>query len=145
MEKSASELIAQGDLGAVVDYVIGLNRKKVRIDKELDEAKAYLRDTAREKQGGRKEIELEGLSGEVTVVFQGLAFKVKKGADLNELRVNLPEEVFAALFKRSVVVVPAMGADDFLEVLLQQTTAHQRTIAHYVEVEEQTPKVYVPR
>jgi len=145
LEKSASEVIAQGDLGAVVDYVIGLNRKKARIDRELETAKAYLRGVAREKQGGRKEVELEGLTGEVTVVFQGLSFKTKKGADLAELKVNLPAVPFASLFKHTVVVVPAMPAEDFLEELLRQKPEHQKTIGHFIEIEEPTPKVYVPR
>ncbi len=145
MEKRASEVIAQGDLGAIVDYVIGLNRKKVRIDQDLDVAKAYLRDRAREKRGGKREVELTGLSGEITVTFQDLAFKVKKGADLSELKVNLPETVFAKLFKHTVIVVPAMPADDFLEELSQQKEAHRSTVGHFIEVEEPTPKVYVPR
>ncbi len=145
MEKSASEVIAQGNLGAVVDYVIDLNRKKARIDRNLEEAKAYLRGKARERRGGKKEVGLEGLSGEVSVIFQDLGFKTKKGADLSELKVNLPDEVFAKLFRRTIVVVPAMPADDFLEELSRQSAAHRATVGHFIEVEEPTPKVYVPR
>lgn len=145
MLKKASEVIAEGDLGKVVDFTIDLNRRKAQVDKDMEELKSFLRDAARKQSTGSFEIELEGLSGTVTVTFPGLTVKEKKGADLKDLEVNLPPEVFAALFKRTIEIVPAVAADDFLEALAQQTPAHQATVRNFVEIVPQTPKVFVPR
>lgn len=145
MRKSAAEVIAEGDLGAVVDLAIELNRQAVEADKELGELKVYLRGVAKAKQHGAAEVELDGLSGTISVTFPGLLLKTKKGADLKDLEVNIGPESFAKLFVRTIEIKPAMAADDFLEVLAQLSPVEQTRVKHFIEVSAQTPKVYVPR
>lgn len=145
MRKSAAEIIAEGDLGAVVDLAIELNRQAVEAGKELDELKVYLRGVAKAKQLGAAEVELEGLSGTISVTFSGLQLKPKKGADLKDLEVNIGPAAFAKLFLRTIEIKPAMSADDFLEVLASLSVVDQTKVKHFIEVSEPTPKVYVPR
>jgi hypothetical protein len=141
--KRAADVIAEGDLGKVVDFAIDVNRQKVDLEKELDGAKEHLRGVARKK--GSAEVELEGLTGTVTVVFLGLTLKVKKGADLKDLEVNLKPEVFTKLFRKTIEVVPALEADEFTDVLATLTEPERATIKHFIEAVDQTGKVYVPR
>jgi hypothetical protein len=145
MRKRAADVIAEGDLSAVVDLAIELNRQHFEAEKELNEVKAYLREVAKQKQHGSAEVELDGLSGTVSVTFPGLLLKPKKGADLKDLEVNLTPESFAKLFFRTIEIKPAMAADDFLEVLATLTPAEQSRVKHFIEAGEQTAKVYVPR
>lgn len=145
MLKRAKDVIAEGDLGELVDFTIDQNRKKVDIEKEIDDAKAHLRDVAKARKQGSPEVELDGLSGTISVVFPGLALKVKKGADLKDLEANLKPEVFAKLFRKTIEVIPALEADDFVDVLETLTEIERTTIRHFVEAVDQTGKVYVPR
>lgn len=144
MLKSIQDLISEGDLSKIVDYVIDQNRKKTQIENDLSAAKVYLRAEAK-KRGQRASVDLNGLSGTITVTFPGLTVKTKKGKDLRDLELSLPPEVFSQLFHRTVVIVPAMPADDFLEVLAGFNPAHRNTVRLFLEEEEQTPKVFVPR
>lgn len=145
MLKRAKDVIAEGDLGKVVDFAIDLNRQGFETGKELDEAKAYLRDKAKAKDRGAAEIELEGLSGTVSVVFPGLTFKFKKGADLKDLEVNLKPESFAKLFRKTIEIVPAIDAETFEEVLSGLSEVERSLVKHFVETTPATGKVYVPR
>lgn len=145
MLRKASDVIAQGDLGSVVDYVIDLNRRASWLNQQLDQAKAHLRLEARKLRGGAFSHDIEGSLGTVTVTFPGLALKVKKGVDLQELEVNLSEDDFAALFKKTIEIVAALDAEDFEEALGKLKPATRTMIARYISSEEQTPKVYVPR
>jgi hypothetical protein len=143
--KPADEVLAQGDLEQVVDYAIDLSRRKVEIDRELEKAKVYLREEAKKQGKGSFEVELEGLTGTITVTFPGLMVRVRKGADLKDLEVNLPPEVFAELFKRTIEIVPAEAAEEFLEVLGRLSPAHRASVKHFIEVVERTPAVYLPK
>lgn len=145
MLKRASEVIAQGDLGEVVDYAIDLFRQASKIEAQLDEVKVHLRKVARERAQGAKTVDLDGLTGSITVSFPGLAIKTKKGADLKDLEVNVPPEVFAELFRNAVVITPALDAEEFLDRLKQLNPAHRARINHFVSIEEQTGKVFIPR
>lgn len=145
MPKRAEALIAEDDLEKVVDYAIDLNRRIELLDEELEKLKVYLRDQARKKGKGSFEVDLDGLTGTITVKFPGLQLKVKKGMDLKELEVNIPPEVFAELFRRTIVIVPALEADDFLEALGELAPAQKKAIEHFIEAVDQTPRVSVPR
>jgi hypothetical protein len=145
MRKSASEVIAEGDLSAVVDLAIDLNREVSAAEKELNELKVYLRGVARSQKHGAAEVELEGLSGTISVTFPGLQLKTKKGVDLRDLEVNIGPAAFAKLFLRTIEIVPAMPPDDFLEVLATLSPADQAKIKNFIAISEQTAKVYVPR
>lgn len=143
MIKRAADIIAEGDLGKVVDFAIDLNRQKADIEKELEEAKAHLREEAKKKK--RAEVELEGLTGTVTVTFSGLVLKTKKGADLKDLEVNLKPEVFATLFWRTIEISPAHDADDFLALQEKLSPADKAVVRNFIGAFETTGKVYVPR
>ena len=145
MLKRAKDVIAEGDLGKVVDFAIDLNRQGFEINAELEEAKNHLRTVAKSKKRGSAEVELGGLSGTVSVVFPGLVFKARKGADLKDLEVNLKPEVFAKLFKRTITIVPALEAPDFEEALKTLTESERLTVKHFIETVDATGKVYVPR
>jgi hypothetical protein len=145
MVRRAAEVIAEGDPSAVVDFAIDLNRKVFQLNKELEEAKEYLRQEARKKDKRAAEVELEGLSGTISVVFPGLTLKVKKGADLKNLEVNLSPEIFAKLFFRTIEIKPAHAADDFVEILGSLSPADQERVNRFIEAVDQTAKVFVPR
>jgi hypothetical protein len=145
VKKKASDVIAKGDLSAVVDYAIDLNREKVWIDQQLEEAKVFLRAEARKRAAGSFAVELEGKLGTATIAFPGLKLAVKKGKDLRDIEVNLEDVIFAEMFNRSVVVVPAMPADDFLEAMSQLPRVAQLNIRTFLDFEEQTPRVNLPK
>lgn len=145
MRKRVGDLIAEGDLGAVVDLTIDLNRQSFETERELNEAKVYLRDVAKATQRGAAEVEIDGLSGTISVTFPGLILKVRKGADLKDLEVNIGPEAFSKLFFRTIEVKPALTADDFLEVLATLSPVEQTKVRLFIEAVEQTAKVYVPR
>jgi hypothetical protein len=143
--KRAKDVIALGDLGKVVDFAIDQNRQGFEITKELEDAKNYLREAAKAKRKGSAEVELDGLSGTVSVVFSGLVFKNKKGADLKDLEANLKPEVFAKLFRKTIEIVPALEAEAFEEALSTLTEPERSTVKHFIETTPATGKVYVPR
>ena len=145
MKRKASEVIAEGDLSAVVDYAIDLNREKAWLDKELEETKVYLRGVARGQQGGSFAVDLDGKLGTATVTFPGILLKVKKGKDLRDVQENVDDVVFSEFFTRTVVVVPAMPADDFLEALSQLPNTVQLRIKTFLDFEDQTPRVNLPK
>ncbi len=145
MRKRAADLIAEGDLGAVVDLAVDLNRQDFETTRELNEVKAYFREIAKAKQHGAAEVELDGLTGTVSVAFPGLTLKVRKGADLKDLEVNIGPEAFSKLFFRTIEIKPALSADDFLEVLATLDPIDQNKVKLFIEASELTPKVYVPR
>lgn len=138
-------MIAEGDLRAVVDYAIDLNREKVWLDKELEETKVYLRAEARKRAGGSFAVDLEGNLGTATVTFPGVSMKVKKGKDLQDVEVNVEEHVFAQFFTRTIVVVPAMPADDFLDEMAALPRTVQIKIRTFLDFEDQTPRVNLPK
>jgi len=143
--KRVEDVLAQGDPEQVIDLAIDLNRQKAQIDEDLEKAKVFLRAEAKKQGRGSFEVDLTGFTGTITVKFPGLRLRTKKGADLKDLEVNLPPEVFASLFKRTIEVVPAETAEEFLEILNGLSPAQQRTVKHFIEIIELTPAVYVPK
>lgn len=143
--KSASEVIDQGDLGSVVDHTIGLGRKVASLTAELELLKVHLREEAKKLARGANSVELEGHTGSIEVAFPGLTCKVKKGADLKDLEANLEAEVFSELFVKTIEVTHALSPDEYLEALQGLSPAVQKTLSHFIVVEEQTARVYVPR
>lgn len=138
-------MIAEGDLKAVVDYAIDLNREKAWLDKELEETKVYLRAEARNRAGGSFAVDLEGNLGTATVTFPGVSMKVRKGRDLQDLEVNVEPVVFSEFFTRTVVVVPSMPADDFLDAMAKLPSTVQLRIKTFLDFEDQTPRVNLPK
>jgi hypothetical protein len=145
LKRKANEVIAEGDLKTVVDYAIDLNRDKVWLDAQLEEVKIYLRAEARLKDASSFAVDLDGNLGTVTVTFPGVSMKTKKGKDLRDMEENLPEEVFAEFFNRSVLVVPSMPADDFLDAMAKLPQTVQLKINTFLAFEDQTPRVSLPK
>lgn len=138
-------MIAEGDLKAVVDYAIDLNREKAWLDKELEETKVFLRAEARKRASGSFAVDLEGNLGTATVTFPGVTMKVRKGKDLQDIEVNVEPVVFAEFFNRTVVVVPSMPADDFLDAMAKLPSTAQLKIKTFLDFEDQTPRVNLPK
>jgi hypothetical protein len=146
MLKTASEVIAQGDTKAVVDFAIEANREVTATSRELNKAKAHLREDARK---GSDRDELEGTSvdiggnlGTATVVFDSDTPKTRKGQDLKGIEPNLSEETFARLFTKEVVVKPVK---DFLDHLGELSSAERAVVTRFIEIKPTTPKVYLPK
>lgn len=143
MLKSASEVIAQGDERAVVDFAIESNRELATINGELDKAKSHLRKLAL----GRVEnevdrVEIDGALGVATIVFGPSSVKGRKGKDLRDLEANLSEETFRRLFVKRVMVSPV---ENFASLVASVPTSEREVIERFVQVSPSTPKVYLPR
>lgn len=155
MLKTANEVIAHGDVRAVVDFAVEVNREIAANTKELNTAKAHLRadarksvcsfmgvalrDKAPQPDGS---VDIEGNLGTATVVFDKDTPKIRKGQTLKDIEPNLPEETFASLFTREVVVRPVK---DFVDRLGDLSAAEREVIDRFLEVKPTTPKVYLPK
>lgn len=144
MLKTASEIIAQGEIKAVVDFAIEVNRELTAGNRELSQAKGHLREEAK---GHLREeeitsVDIEGNLGTATVVFDGEVPKIRRGQDLKGIEPNLSEETFAKLFTKEIVVKPVK---DFVSLLQDLSSAERAVIARFVEVSPSTPKVYLPK
>jgi hypothetical protein len=142
MLKTASEVIALGDVRGVVDFAIEANREATAIGRELNTAKAHLRDEARVIMGRQRTVDLEGNLGTASVVFDGDTPRTRKGQVLKDIEPNLSDETFSRLFTKEVVVKPVK---DFLGQLRSITAAERAVIDRFIEVRPQTPKVYLPK
>lgn len=142
MLRTASEVIAQGDTKAVVDFAIEANRTVTATSRELNEAKAHLREEAKAQGDGSWSVDIEGNLGTATVVFDKDAPKTKRGQDLKDIEPNLSDETFARLFTKEVVVKPVK---DFVEKLDDLSAAEREVVARFIDVKPTTPKVYLPK
>lgn len=142
MLKRAREVIASGDERLVVDYAIEANRTVSRTSEELEEAKAFLRKVALGRVGKLPSVELEGDLGVATISFSRSEAKPKKGADLRDIEVNLPPEVFARLFSKEVVVHPVRDFGDHLDRL---TPSERAILDRFIEIRPSTPKVHLTK
>jgi len=143
MEKTAREVIATGDVQAVVDFSIELHRRIDTQNKELDEAKRHLREVARaELEPGARTVEIVGNLGTASVVFERDAVKTKKGMNLADIEENLQPETFARLFVTRVVVDPV---PDLLEKIEDVSPVERAVLDNFIDVTPSTPKVYLPK
>lgn len=141
MLRTASEVIASGDDGAVVDFAIEVGRQAAAALEELGVAKSYLRKVAAKSQGSWR-VEIPGNIGVATVVFDRDVPKPRKGKDLRDIEPNLSEETFARLFTKSVTVKPVEG---FISRLDGLSPSEKAIVDRFIEVRPQTPKVYLPK
>jgi hypothetical protein len=142
MLKSAKEVVATGNLTEVVDFAIEVNREITSATKELEVAKAALRDEGSKKAalGGETNISLDGTLGSAQVVFPKEAPKVKKGRAIAELLAALPAEVFGSLFAVEYKIDP-----EFASKLAGLTAAQRAAVANIVELTTATPRVNLPK
>lgn len=143
MEKTASEVIASGDVRAVVDFAIELHRRIASQGKELDELKRHLREIARDEvEEGARSSEIAGHLGVASVVFERDCVKPRKDLNLADIEENLTQETFARLFVTKVVVETS---PDFLEKVSDLSPAERAVIDNFLEITPSTPKVYLPK
>ena len=144
MEKTAKEVIAAGDVRAAVDFAIELHRRIAAQGKELDEAKRYLREIAKEEVGasGVRSTEIIGNLGVASVVFERDSIKARREMNLADIEENLSEETFARLFVTRVVVEPTQ---DLLDKLQGLSPAERAVLENFLEIQPSTPKVYLPK
>lgn len=144
MEKTAKEVIATGDVRATVDFAIELHRRIASLGRELEEAKRYLREVAKEdvKLTGERSTEILGNLGTASVVFERDTVKTKRDMNLADIEENLSEETFARLFVTRVLVDPS---SDFLDKMVDVTPAERAVIENFLDVTPATPKVYLPK
>jgi hypothetical protein len=144
MEKTAKEVIAAGDVRAAVDFAIELHRRIAAQGKELDEAKRYLRDIARDEVGdsGIRTTEIIGYLGVASVVFERDSIKTRRDMNLADIEENLSDEAFAKLFVTRVVVEPTQ---DFLDKLADLSPSEKAVIENFLDIQPSTPKVYLPK
>lgn len=142
MLKTASEIIAQGDIRTVVDFAIEVNREVTAGSRELDYVKVHLREEARKSVESGKVVDIEGNLGTATIVFDNDTPKTRKGQDLKGIEPNLSEETFARLFTKEVVVKPVK---DFIDMIEGLSAAEKAIVDRFVEIRPATPKVYLPK
>ena len=141
MLKKASEVIASGNVGSVVDFAIEANREVASSQRELDAAKAYLRGRALAQRVGRQDlVELEGHLGLASVAFSPDTAKAKKGKDLKDLEANLSPGTFALLFTKMIVITPVKELPELLGTLEE---AERLVVERFLEVKPTTPKVFL--
>lgn len=144
MLKTAQEVIASGDERAVVDYAVEVNRSISRSQVELDEAKAFLRRLAegrREEQGDS--VEIDGNLGAATIEFQTRPeVKLKKGRDLRDIEVNLPEETFRRLFVKTVQI---RAVEDLPELITTLPAGDREIVERFLEITPKTAKVFLTK
>lgn len=144
MEKTAKEVIAAGDVRAAVDFAIELHRRITALSRELDEAKRYLREIAKEEVGdsGLRTTEIIGHLGTASVVFEKDTVKTKRDMVLADIEENLSDETFARLFVTRVVVDPT---PDFLDKLASLSPVERAVLDNFLDILPSTPKVYLPK
>jgi hypothetical protein len=142
MLKRAQEVIASGDEKQVVDYAIEANRQVTSASAELDKAKAFLRSAALRRAEGAFSVELEGHLGVATVSFARSEVKIRKNRDLRDLEVNLPAEVFSALFAKEILIRPV---EDFADRLADLHPSQRVILDRFIEVRPSTPKVHLTK
>jgi len=142
MLKSAKSVIASGNTSEIVDFAIEANREVSATTKELEAAKAALREAGSKKAAlsGEANVTLEGSLGSAQVVFPKEAPKVKKGRDIAELLSALPAEIFSGLFQVEYKVTA-----DFAEKLADLTAAQRATVGNIVELVTATSRVNLPK
>lgn len=142
MLKKASEVIAQGDAKAAVDYAIEVNREVNHAKAELDQIKVHLRAVAKDLKDEGGEVTLEGMLGDAFIVFPPEEARGRKGQNLSDIEANLSAETFAKLFTKSITVKPAR---DFLEKVGSLDPAERSVVDRFVGVFHPTAKVNLPR
>jgi hypothetical protein len=118
--KKAQEVVASGDVRAIVDFGIELDRTIKAESQELEEIKRVLREVGETTLADRrteKTVQVEGHLGVVTVTYPADAPKLKAGVDLAASEAGIPEDVFKTLFRgglpgQTTAARPRGSADD---------------------------------
>jgi hypothetical protein len=145
MLKSAKDVLATGDVTAIVDFAIEANRRIASATEDLGVVKAYLRSLAEKEQGmnpALSRVLFEGHLGSAQVVIPTkVLFKARKGMKLGDLKKVLPAETYESLFTEKVIVEPS---EDYEENSSALSPSQRLVVDKYVEGAPQTPRVSLP-
>jgi hypothetical protein len=144
MLKSAKDVLASGDVGAIVDFAIQANREVKSAKTELGSVKGHLRSLAEAEKGKNPKLTsvvFDGLLGTAQVVLGKKVASSRKGMNLHDLKHTLPPGLYRCLFEeRTVVEIRDGWEDNYAEL----NPAQRLVVDRYVEFEPQTPRVNLP-
>ena len=142
IRKTAREVVASGDVKAVIDYAVATDRSIKAETKELEVVKEFLRDEAMDivAHTGSRSAVLHGNTGSATVVFPEAKAEPRKGVNLLSVAEVIDPILFTRFFRREVVVKPV---DDFAS-RYDQLPDHERAVLDsIISIVQQTPRVTV--
>ncbi len=141
MLRTAAEVVASGDVRAIVDFGIELDRTIRAESQELEEIKRVLRQMGESGQADRrtkKTVQLEGHLGTVTVTYPADMPKLKSGVDLAASEPGIPPDVFQTLFRKRTIIEFEVG---FLDRLARLDPEDRQMILDLIEMQRSTPRV----
>jgi hypothetical protein len=143
MLRSASDVLATGDVGQIVDFAIEANRTASSATRELGIVKGGLRALAEEegKRTSSSSVRFEGNLGVAHVVIPKPVYRARKGMRLGELRKVLSDETYETLFVEKVVV--DVG-EDFEDGFADLSPSQRLVVEKFVESVPQTARVNLP-
>jgi hypothetical protein len=144
MLKSAKDVLASGDVGAIVDFAIEANRSVAATTEELRSVKAHLRGLAEAQKREAPEttsVKFEGHLGVAQIVLGKPGFRVRRGMNLTDLRKVLPAEVYDSLFCEQVVAQLSIYYEENSSIL---NPSQRSVVERYVEFAPPTPRVNLP-
>lgn len=144
MLKSARDVLASGDVRAIVDFAIEANRMVAATSTELRSVKAHLRGLAEDQKRGdpsKTSVKFEGHLGVAQVVLGKPFPHGRKGMNLGDLKRTLPEDIYASLFSEITVVGVA---DGYEENFSQLNPAQRLVVEKYVDFSATTSRVNLP-
>ncbi len=145
MLRTAQEVVASGDVPAIVDFGIELDRTLKADGAQLEEIKRVLRQIGETSLADRRTeqtVQVQGNLGAVTVTYPADSPKLKAGVDIVASEAGIPEQAFKLLFRKRVVVE---FAEDFVEKLGTLDPDDRRMITGLVELQRNTPRVTWPK
>lgn len=145
MLKKAQEVVASGDVRAIVDFGIELDRTIKAESQELEEIKRVLREVGETMLADRrteKTVQVEGHLGVVTVTYPADTPKLKAGVDLAASEAGIPEDVFKTLFRKRTIIEFEVG---FLDKLARLNSEDQQMILDLIDVQRTTPRIVWPK
>ena len=145
MLRKAQEVIASGDVPAIVDYGIELDRTIKAENTQLEEVKEALRgvgETSLADRQTEKTVQIRGNLGKVTITYPADHPKLRSGVDILASEAGIPPKVFDLLFKKRVVVD---FAEDFVKKVRSLDREDRELILNLIELQQSTPRVIWPK
>ena len=145
MLRSAKDILASGDVGAVVDLAIEVNRTAQTSTKDLSSVKDWLRVRAKDRKKKDPElthVSFEGQLGVIQVVIPSKPFvRVKKGMDPRGLKKVLTSEEYESLFVEKTVIEPS---SEYQKKLASLDPRKRFVVEGYVGVTPAVSRVNIP-
>lgn len=145
MLKSAKDILASGDIRAIVDYAIEANRVLKAATEDLASMKEYLRGQAQEARktdDSVTSVRFEGQLGVAHVVIPSKSFvKVKKGMNPADLKKVVGADVYEHLFVEKTVIEPRA---EYETAFADLSPRERLVVENYVGVFPALPRVNIP-